>query len=89
MRYPSRKKLVPLALKHINNTGLKVLASGKVSNGKKGLNRFTMPSIYKYGILLYQAGLIERRGMRYSFKSMLCGVMPYPFKTPLDLRETL
>ena len=89
MKYPSKAKLEPLARKHIDDTGLRVLASGKITNGKKGLNRFEMMSVHKYGILLYQNGFIERKGGKYRFKPMIWGGFTYPFKKPLDLRHTL
>ena len=88
MKYPSKKKLVPLGKKFAEDAGYSVAKSGKVSNGKRGLKRFEWKTIYHLALLMYKGGMIKRAGSRYAFKPKF-GLIPYPYIHGLDLRHTL
>ena len=78
MSYPMAKNLVPLAEKHIEDIGKKVLSNGIVTNGKRGIARICWNSVYDYGITLWEGNMIVRKSGRYKFAESYYG-MPYPY----------
>ena len=88
MKFPSKSNLVPLARKYANDRGYKLLSSGKVSNGKRGLMYSSYKSLYDLGIFLYRNRFIVKHGKRYKFTEFY-GNLPYPYLRGVDLRETL
>jgi len=88
MSNPLPRNLIPLAEKHIKDTGKKILASGKVTNGKRGIRHDVDNSVYDYGLVLWRGGFIKRKSGHYYLIPNWYG-MPYPYKQGLDLRDTL
>jgi hypothetical protein len=88
MSYPMKRNLIPLAERHIADTGKKILYNGKVSNNRKGLKRCVWDSVYDYGILLWKSGMVIRKSGHY-FLALDWYGMPYPYKRGVDLRSEL
>ncbi len=78
MKYPAKSKLNPLARQYADDMGYKILSSGRVTNGRKGLKHFSWKNLYELGLSLYRGGFIIRIGSDYRFITKWCS-RPYPY----------
>lgn len=79
MKYPTPKKLEPLGLELVrDHPRLTLLASGKISNGRKGLRNTTFKNAYELALTLYKDGFIRKVGKGYEWIKNYKG-LTYPY----------